>query len=172
MRRYVDSGESNREDEEEWAALLSCKFKRMELMDQRALVRDLKDTDVTAWDIQDLEPAHVSMVHSFQLIDDPLIHSRVRDMAPNHNDVLKKEVNTLLEVGIITPAGSAWLFPAFIVTKKDGRPRSFFDYRQLNRVMNPDRWLFPRIEELFNNLAGTCIFTKLDLYMPYSYILD
>lgn len=82
MRRYLESGESNGNDEEEEpATLLSSKVKRMELKNQRALVRDLKDTDVTAWDIHDLESANVSVVHSFELTDDPLIHSRVLHMA-------------------------------------------------------------------------------------------
>lgn len=59
--------------------------------------------DATVWGIQDLELASVPVVHPFELMGDTPTHSRARRMPPKHNCVLKKELNELLEAGIITP---------------------------------------------------------------------
>lgn len=54
-----------------------------------------------------------------------------------------------------------------IASKKDGKPRFFVDYRSLNRVMKADRWPLPKIEELFDDLQGSAVFTALDLFSGY-----
>lgn len=52
----------------------------------------LKQGDVTAEDIHDLEPARVSVVHSFDLFEEPPIHSKVHKIPPKHNVVVKEDI--------------------------------------------------------------------------------
>ena len=54
-----------------------------------------------------------------------------------------------------------------IVTKKDGNPRFCVDYRKLNAVMKRDRWPMPRVDEIFDEIKGSSVFTTIDLFQGY-----
>ena len=73
----------------------------------------------------------------------------------------------LLEKGYKRPSTSPWASPVLFVEKKDGTQWMCVDYRGLNAVtvknMNP----FPRIEDLFDQLKGACVFSKIDLRSGY-----
>ncbi|WP_369076378.1 reverse transcriptase domain-containing protein [Geminicoccus harenae] len=51
--------------------------------------------------------------------------------------------------------------------KKDGSLRLCIDYRKLNRVTMKNRYPLPRIDELFDQLKGSCYFSKIDLRSGY-----
>lgn len=76
-------------------------------------------------------------------------------------------MNEILEAGIITPKRSAWSFSVVIGTQKDGKPPCCVDYRQLNRLMRPDRLPLPKIEEPFDELSGAKFPKTLDLNTVY-----
>ena len=71
------------------------------------------------------------------------------------------------EAGIIKPSVSAWSFPVVIVRKKGGKPRFCVDYRLLNSKMKPDKWPLRNIEEIFDDLEGSKVFSTLDLFSGY-----
>ena len=48
-------------------------------------------------------------------------------MAPLHKAIVRKELDKMLEAGIITPFSSAWSFPVVIVSKKGGNLRFCVD---------------------------------------------
>jgi len=50
-----------------------------------------------------------------------------------------------------------------LIMKKDGSRRMCIDYRELNKVTIKNKYLFPRIDDLFNQLTGAKVFSKLDL---------
>ena len=127
----------------------------------------LRDNNIVAWSLQDLCPADVPVRHYFELTDYTPIHHRAHRLAPKHNEFVRKELDNLLDAGIIVPASSAWSFPIVIASKKDGSLRFCVDYRSLNRVMKADRWPLPRIEEIFDDLRGSTVFTTLDLFTGY-----
>ena len=70
----------------------------------------------------------------------------------------------MLDAGIITRIESLWTSPVVIVTKKDGSPRFCRDYRRLNAIMKRDRWHMPRVEEIFDEINGSKIFTTINLF--------
>lgn len=80
---------------------------------------------------------------------------------------LKKEVQTLRDLGIIEPSRSPWAAPVVCVAKPDGSFRLCVDYRGLNKVTATDTYPLPRIEELMDRVAPASYITTMDLCMGY-----
>src|SRR3990170_934629 len=80
---------------------------------------------------------------------------------------LKKQLDELLQKGYIHPSISPWGSPVLFVKKKDGSLRMCVDYRQLNEVTIKNRYPLPRIDDLFDQLSGARVFSKIDLRMGY-----
>jgi hypothetical protein len=51
--------------------------------------------------------------------------------------------------------------------KKDGTLRLCIDYRQLNKVMLKNKYPFPQIDNLFDQLKGAKVFSKIELRSGY-----
>nr|GEW23781.1 retrotransposable element Tf2 [Tanacetum cinerariifolium] len=73
----------------------------------------------------------------------------------------------LLDLGFIRPSVSPWGAPVLFVKKKDGSMRLCIDYRELNRVTIRNRYLLPRIDDLFDQLQDARFFSKIDLGSSY-----
>jgi hypothetical protein len=73
----------------------------------------------------------------------------------------------LLEKGYIRPSTSPWAAPVLFVEKKDGTKRMCIDYRALNEVIVKNKYPLPRIEDLFDQLRGASVFSKIDLRSGY-----
>ena len=84
-------------------------------------------------------------------------------MAPAEMAELKLQLQELLDKGFIRPSVSPWGAPILFVKKKDGTMRLCIDYRQLNRVIIRNKYLLPKIDDLFDQLQGSCVFPKIDL---------
>jgi hypothetical protein len=76
---------------------------------------------------------------------------------------LKEHIKELLQKGFIHPSSSPWGAPVIFVPKKDGTQRLCVDYRVLNEVTVKNKYPLPRIDNLFNQLCGACVFSKIDL---------
>jgi hypothetical protein len=53
------------------------------------------------------------------------------------------------------------------VPKKDGTQRLCVDYHALNEVIVKNKYPLPRIDDLFDQLCGVCVFSKIDLRLRY-----
>jgi hypothetical protein len=80
---------------------------------------------------------------------------------------LKKQIYELLEKGYIRPSTSPWAAPILFVEKKDGTKRMCIDYRALNEVTVKNKYPLPRIEDLFDQLRGASVFSKIELRSGY-----
>ena len=73
----------------------------------------------------------------------------------------------LLRRGFIRPSTSPWGAPVLFVKKKDGRLQLCIDNRQLNRVTILNQYLLPLIDELFDQLHGSRVYSNIDLRSGY-----
>src|SRR4051812_17431761 len=80
---------------------------------------------------------------------------------------LKKQLDELLQKGYIRPSTSPWGSPVLFVKKKDGTLRMCVDYRPLNEVTIKNKYPLPRIDDLFDQLKGARVFSKIDLRSGY-----
>ncbi|GJU32455.1 putative reverse transcriptase domain-containing protein [Tanacetum coccineum] len=69
--------------------------------------------------------------------------------------------------GFIRPSTSPWGVPILFVKKKDGSFRMCIDYRELNKLTIKNRYPLPRIDDLFDQLQGSSIYSKIDLRSGY-----
>jgi hypothetical protein len=80
---------------------------------------------------------------------------------------LKEHIKELLEKGFIRPSSSPWGAPVILVPKKDGTQRLCVDYCALNEAIVKNKYPLPRIDDMFNQLCGACVFSKIDLRSGY-----
>jgi hypothetical protein len=80
---------------------------------------------------------------------------------------LKEHIKELLEKGFIYPSSFLWGAPVIFVLKKDGSQRLWVDYHAPNEVTVKNKYPLPRIDDMFNQLYGACVFSKIDLQSGY-----
>jgi hypothetical protein len=95
------------------------------------------------------------------------IHKAPYRMAPTELKELKEQLQDLLDRGFIQPSVSPWGAPVLFVKKKDGSMRLCIDYRELNKVTIKNKYPLPRIDDLFDQLKGASVFSKIDLLSGY-----
>ena len=88
-------------------------------------------------------------------------------MAPAELKELKAQLEELLSKGFIRPSTTQWGALFLFVKNKDGSLRLCIDYRQLNRGTISNQYLLPRIDELFDQLHGSWVYSKIDLRSGY-----
>jgi hypothetical protein len=98
------------------------------------------------------------------------ISKRPYRMPPKELAELKNQLQELLDKGYIHPSSSPWGCPALFVKKKDGSLRLCVDYRPLNAVTVKNKHPLPRIDVLFDQLAGAKVLSKIDLRSGYHQI--
>jgi hypothetical protein len=73
-------------------------------------------------------------------------------MAAQQLAELKEHIKELLENGYISPSSSPWGAPMIFFPKKDGTQRLYVDYRALNEITVKNKYMLPRIDDLFDQL--------------------
>ena len=88
-------------------------------------------------------------------------------IAPVELQELKVQIQELLGKGFIRLSTSPWGAPVRFAKKKDKTLRLCIDYRQLNRVIIKNQYPLPRIDDLFDQLRGARVYSKIDLRTSY-----
>jgi DNA-binding transcriptional MerR regulator len=92
----------------------------------------------------------------------PPISKRSYRMPVNELAELKKQIAELQSKGFILPSSSPLGAPVLFIEKKDGTQWMCVDYRSLNEVTIKNKYPLPRIEDLFNQMKGASVFSKID----------
>ena len=90
-----------------------------------------------------------------------------RRMSLNKREIVQKEVQSMLQNGIIEPSINPWSSPIVLATKKDHSTRFCVDYRALNEITRKDSYPLPNIQDCFDALGGTSWFSSIDLQSGY-----
>ncbi|GJW04674.1 putative nucleotidyltransferase, ribonuclease H [Tanacetum coccineum] len=88
-------------------------------------------------------------------------------LAPSKMKELSEQLKELSDKGFIRPSSSPWGAPVLFVKKKDGSFRMCIDYRELNKLTVKNRYPLPRIDDLFDQLQGSSVYSKIDLRSGY-----
>nr|GFB19300.1 reverse transcriptase domain-containing protein [Tanacetum cinerariifolium] len=88
-------------------------------------------------------------------------------LAPPEMKELSEQLKELSDKGFIRPSSSPWGAPVLFVKKKDRSFRMSIDYQELNKLTVKNRYLLPRIDDLFDQLQGSNVYSKIDLRSGY-----
>ena len=92
-------------------------------------------------------------------------------MNPALKDIIKEELQKLLDTGFIYPIfDNEWVSPLVLVPKKNGKCRIFVDYRELNKATKKDHFPLHFVDQVLDGLAGKKFFSFLDGFSRYNKI--
>ncbi|GKF21445.1 putative reverse transcriptase domain-containing protein, partial [Tanacetum coccineum] len=96
-----------------------------------------------------------------------LVPSAALVARPSELQELSTQLQELSDKGFIRPSSSPWGAPILFVKKKDGSFRMCIDYRELNKLTVKNRYPPPRIDDLFDHLQGSKVYSKIELRFGY-----
>ena len=80
---------------------------------------------------------------------------------------LKNQLQELCDKNCIRPSVSPWGALVLFVKNKDGTTTLCIDYRKIHNMTTKNKYLFPRIDDLFDQVRGASMFSKIDLRSRY-----
>nr|GEU53729.1 putative reverse transcriptase domain-containing protein [Tanacetum cinerariifolium] len=88
-------------------------------------------------------------------------------LAPSEMKELAEQLQELMDKDFIRPTSSPWGAPVLFVKKNDGSFRMCIDYLELNKLTVKNRYPLPRMDDLFDQLQGSSVYSKIDLRSRY-----
>ncbi|GJW06564.1 reverse transcriptase domain-containing protein [Tanacetum coccineum] len=163
--------------------------KDLSVDEKTALIKVLKSRkQAIAWKLSDIKGINPEFCSHKILIEEdyePAVQHQ-RRVNPKIHDAIKKEVEKLLDAGLIYPiSDSPWVSPVHCVPKKGGITvvtndenelvptrlvtgwRVCIDYRKLNKATRKDHFLLPFIDQMLERLAGNEDYCFLDGFSGY-----
>jgi hypothetical protein len=117
-----------------------------------------------------LPPRHLCD-HSIPLVPGAQpVNKRAYRYTPQLKDEIEKQIQEMLASGYHPDQHKCFLVSNILVRKKDNSWRNVVDYRHLNALTIKSKYPVPIIDELLDELAGACWFSKLDLRAGYHQI--
>jgi hypothetical protein len=131
----------------------------------------IEHKEAVAWDYMDMKGISSELyTHHIYIKEEcrPIFQPQ-RRMNPNLKEIVKEELQKLLNAGLIYPiSDSEWVSPLVIVPKKNGKWRVCVDYRALNKATQKDHFPLPFIDQVLDNLVGNFFFSFLDGFSGYN----
>lgn len=114
-------------------------------------------------------PKH-NTVHYIKTTPGPPVSCTPRRLAPDKLKIAKVEFENMMKSGICRPSKSAWSSPLHLAPKQDNSWRPCGDYRMLNARTIPDKYPIRHIHDVTHTLAGSTVFSTIDLVKAYNQI--
>ena len=148
-----------------WLTSLTLEDKARQDLSLHRVVGEFKDVFLN--ELQGLPPhKDVDFIIELHLGTLPISMTPYR-MAPVELQELKVQLQELLNWGFIKPSTLPWGAPILFAKKKDRTLQLCIDYRQLNKVTIKNWYPLSRIDDLFNQLKGARVYSKIDLHTGY-----
>ncbi|PIK48776.1 hypothetical protein BSL78_14342 [Apostichopus japonicus] len=107
------------------------------------------------------------LFHDVDVGDAKPIKQHPYRLNPSKLSVVRKEIEYMLENGIISPSHSPWSSPILLVPKEDGSQRLCIDYRKVNSVTVTDSHPIPRLDDCIDRIGNSKFVSKYDLLKGY-----
>nr|GEX54410.1 reverse transcriptase domain-containing protein [Tanacetum cinerariifolium] len=114
-----------------------------------------------------------SKYHAKIICDEKVVHIPIEDktLIIREMQELSNQLQELADEGFIRPSTSPWGASVLFVKKKDGSFRMCINYRELNKLTVKNRYPLPRIDDLFDQLQGSSVYSKIDLRSGYHQLI-
>ena len=113
-------------------------------------------------------PSQTTVIeHDIDVKDSAPIRQHPYRVNATKREIMKKEVNYLLDNNLACASSSPWSSPCLLVPKPDGTSRFCTDFRKVNAVTVPDSYPLPRMEDCIDNIGSARFVSKLDLLKGY-----
>ncbi|GJQ96502.1 putative reverse transcriptase domain-containing protein [Tanacetum coccineum] len=151
-----------------------CQVFMIQVMEKKADEKRLEDISVVK-EFPDVFPEDLPGIPPVRQVEfqidlipgaTPIARTPYR-LAPSEMQELSNQLQELTDRGFIRPSTSPWGAPVLFVKKKDGSFRMCIDYRELNKLTIKNRYPLPRIDDLFDQLQGSSVYSKIDLRSGY-----
>ena len=116
---------------------------------------------------KDIPGSTLLVEHVVNLTTDVPVRSKPYPIPYQARESLKKDIDEMLKMGVIRESNSPYASPVVVVKKRDGSNRVCIDFRKVNKVTVFDPEPMPTAEDLFRQLSGSRIFSKIDLSKGY-----
>jgi hypothetical protein len=124
-----------------------------------------------AKDLSDLGPCQIRE-HKIKTKDDDPIYIPPYRKSEAEREIIRREIQEMLDAKIIRKSNSPWSSPCLLVPKKNTtKKRLVIDYRPLNAKTIQQNWPIPRVLDILDRLSGSIWFTVLDLKSGYWQVL-
>ena len=148
--------------------------KNLEILQQEKLIKTLQEhSSAYAWEYIDMKGISLkTCIHHIYIEENcKPIRQPQRRMNPNLREIVKEELQKLLNVNFIYPiSDSQWVSPLVIIPKKNGKWRVCIDYRELNKATLKDHFPLPFIDQFLDTLVWKKYFSLLDGFSGYNKI--
>ena len=101
--------------------------------------------------------------HDVDVGDATPIKQRPYRVSPQRAEIIRKEIDYMLQHDLIEPCQAEWSSPVHLVEKPGGSPRFCIDFRQVNAKTKCDTFPLPRIDQCIDQVGSAKLITKLDL---------
>ena len=136
--------------------------------EQNEQVESLLKKHIDVFSTHDADIGDCNMIrHRIDLIDPTPFKQKHRRIPPAMIDEVRKHIEELLSSGVIRKSKSPWCSNVVLVRKKNGKLRLCVDYRMLNKKTVKDSYALPRVEEIFDVLNGSKLFSTIDMKSGY-----